>query len=271
MYIPIHTYTHMSIYPIPISHAGLINGSFNVSDFKTSPAVSSATKLYNDGRYLRVAGTVSSSALTSFTNGVNISGVLSLGNSGMTVSGKVSTALLTVSTDASFNTVNASGLSTLVSVRATTIGCNSIATTSIDASGSIQSLQASDSLNTSQVFATNMTFDYTAGMVYYLSTSNITQSQIFFANIPTTPKKSYIFTFILKPSTASNAWYLKPSGNYVRVNGGYATVSGIGSGSTGSVVLPSTYTYIIQQRTIFSIGDTVDTPVYFAVSSVSAY
>jgi hypothetical protein len=260
----------MSIYPVPISHSGLVNGSFNVSDYKTSPAVSSATKLYNDGRYLRVAGTVSSSALTSFTNGVNISGVLSLGNSGMTVSGKISTSLLSVSSDASFNTINASGISTLASVRATILGCNSIATTSIDASGSIQSLQASDSLNTSQTFATNMTFDFSAGMVYYLPTSSITLSQIFFTNIPTTPKKSYIFTFIMKPSTASNPWYLKTSTNYVRVNGGYATVSGIGSGS-GSVVLPSSYTYIVQQITIFSIGDTVDTPVYFALSSVSAY
>ncbi len=262
----------MSIYPVPISHAGLINGSFNVSDFKTSPAVSSAVKIYNDARYLRNSGVVSSSAsLTSFANNVNINGVLSLGNSGMTVSGKISTSLLSVSTDASFNTINASGLSTLSSVHATILGCNSIATTSIDASGSIQSMQASDSLNTSQTFAVNMTFDYSAGMVYYLPTSSITQSQIFFTNIPTTPKRSYIFTFVLKPSTASNAWYLKPSGNYVRVNGGYATVSGIGSGSTGSVVLPSTYTYIVQQITIFSIGDTVDSPVFFAVSSVSAY
>jgi hypothetical protein len=268
MYIP-HTYllTHMSIYPVPISHAGLINGSFNVSDFKTSPAVSSATKLYNDGRYLRVAGTVSSSALTSFINGVNITGMLSLGNSGMTVSGKISTTLLTVSTDASFNTINASGLSTLSTIHALTIGCNSIATTSIDASGSIQSLQSSDSLNTSQVFAVNMTFDYTAGMVYYLPTSNLTQSQIFFTNIPGTPNKSYIFTFILKPSTASNPWYLKPSGNHVRVNGGYGTLSGLQS---GQVILPTSYTYLIQQITIFSIG-TLDTPVFFAVSSVSSY
>ena len=262
----------MSIYPVPISHAGLINGSFNVSDFKTSPAVSSAVKIYNDARYLRNSGVVSSSAsLTSFANNVNINGVLSLGNSGMTVSGKISTSLLSVSTDASFNTINASGLSTLSGgVKSTSIGCNSIATTSIDASGSIQSLQASDSLNTSQTFAVNMTFDYSAGMVYYLPTSSITQSQIFFTSIPTTPKRSYIFTFVMKPNTASNPWYLKPSGNYVRVNGGYATVSGIGSGS-GSVVLPSTYTYIIQQITIFSIGDTVDSPVFFAVSSVSAY
>jgi hypothetical protein len=267
MYIPIHTYTHMSIYPVPISHAGLINGSFNVSDFKTSPAVSSAVKKFNDGRYLRNSGTVSSSALTSFTNGVNISGVLSLANN-MTVSAKVSTSLLNVSSDASFNTINASGLSTLSTLHATTIGCNSIATTSIDASGSIQSLQASDSLNTSQVFAINMTFDYTSGMVYYLPTSNLTQSQIFFTNIPTTPKRSYIFTFVLKPSTASNPWYLKPSGNYVRVNGGYGTLSGLAS---GQVILPTSYTYLVQQITIFSIGDTIETPVFFAVSSVSSY
>ncbi len=258
----------MSIYPVPISHSGLVNGTFNVLDFKTSPAVSSAVKIYNDARYLKNSGVVSSSAsLTSFANNVNINGVLSLGNSGMTVSGKISTSLLSVSTDASFNTINASGLSTLSSVHATILGCNSIATTSIDASGSIQSLQASDSLNTSQTFAVNMTFDYSAGMVYYLPTSSITQSQIFFTNIPTTPNKSYIFTFILKPSTASSPWYLKPSGNYVRVNGGYGTLSGLAS---GQVILPTSYTYLIQQITIFSIG-TVDTPVYFAVSSVSSY
>jgi hypothetical protein len=109
-----------------------------------------------------------------------------------------------------------------------------------------------------------MTFDYSVGMVYYLSTSSLTQSQIFFTNIPFTPKKSYIFSFVLKSSTASPPWYLKPLCNYVRVNGGYGLES-------GQVVLPTSYTYLIQQITIFSIGDTVDSPAYFAVSSVSTY
>jgi hypothetical protein len=150
--------------------------------------------------------TVSSSAVfTSFNNSVNINGLLSLGNR-MNVVRTVSTASLTVSSNATLHDVNIGGATTLVGLNAT-----SIATSLLDVSGLFQANQSSDKLNLSRPYAGTMSFSMTNdGMVFYINSSNIAQALVSFTEVPTTPQRSYIFTFILKPSSASSPYYLKP-------------------------------------------------------------
>jgi hypothetical protein len=177
-------YMVLYIYSIPISHNGVVNGSFNVCDYLTSAAVSSAVKIFNDGRYLRNSGIVVSSASTTFNNSVNINGILYLANA------KVS-GTLTVSSDSSFNNVNIGGTTTLGTLNAGSIACNSVACGSIDVSGLFQAHQSSDSLNLTRAFAATMTFSMTNdGMVFYLPSTSITQSMLHFSEIPTTAQRS---------------------------------------------------------------------------------
>jgi hypothetical protein len=50
----------------------------------------------------------------------------------------------------------------------------------------------------------------TTGMVYNLTTSSTAITSLGFTNIPTTPQQTYVFNFVLNPSTANSAWWLKP-------------------------------------------------------------
>jgi hypothetical protein len=90
----------------------------------------------------------------------------------------------------------------------------------------LQSAKSTDSLK-SKIFASAMTFSINDGMVFYLTTNSTAMTTISFTDILTTPQKSYIFTFIMKPSTASSAFYIKPNTNFINVNGISVSLSGL--------------------------------------------
>ncbi len=146
------------------------------------------------------------------------------------------------------------------------LNSNSLATFSdINVTGILDSAKSTDSLNTSEIFTTDMTFSIDNGMVYYLSTNSTVMTTLSFTDISTTPQKSFIFTFIMKPNTASSAFYIKPNTNFISVNGLSVSLSGL-----ANVSLPSSYTYLVQQLSILNISTTL-TPSYIALTSVSAY
>jgi hypothetical protein len=109
----------MSIYPIPVLNNGIVNvPTINVSDYKTSSAVLSAVKIFNDGRYLRNSLAVSS-ASTFFQSVLPpIGGITTLGNP------------------------NVSG----------PVACASVACASLDVSGLLHSQKSADSPNLSMAW-----------------------------------------------------------------------------------------------------------------------
>jgi hypothetical protein len=146
------------------------------------------------------------------------------------------------------------------------LNVNSLATfQNVDIDGTLQSKKMTDALNVSKTFASNMTFSINDGMVYYISSNSTSQTTITFTDIPTTPQKSYIFTFVIKPTTVSSPWYIKPNSNFLNVNGISVTLSGL-----NNTTLPSSYAYIVQQITIFNISQT-STPNFIAITGFSGY
>jgi hypothetical protein len=109
------------------------------------------------------------------------------------------------------------------------------------------------------------------GMVYNMTSNSTALSSLAFTNIPTTPQQTYVFSFIILPSTASSAWYLKPPTNFITVTaiGGTAN-TGVPLYGISNVIFPQSYTYIMQQITIVNTSLS-STPSFIAFLSVSAY
>jgi hypothetical protein len=57
----------------------------------------------------------------------------------------------------------------------------------------------------------------TTGMVYNLSTTATVLTSLAFTAIPTTPQRTYVFSFVLLPTTNSSSWYLRPSTNFISI------------------------------------------------------
>ena len=147
---------------------------------------------------------------------------------------------------------------TNVTSNATTTSFNSLAISTLKAKQNIDTF-------TTSTFASMMTFNFTVNMIYYLEINSLTNSFLFFTNIPTTAQQSYIFTFLIKPTTNSK-FYINPINNLISINGVLNTpVYG-----TTNVSLPSTFSFIVQQITIVNTSTTT-TPNYIALTSVTAY
>ena len=111
----------------------------------------------------------------------------------------------------------------------------------------------------------------TTGMVYNLSTTSTAMTSLGFTNIPTTPQQTYVFTFVLLPSTVSSAWYLKPPTNFLSITAVGGTINtAVPLYGISNVVLPSAYTYMLQQITIVNTSTTT-TPSFIEFLSVSGY
>ena len=131
----------------------------------------------------------------------------------------------------------------------------------------ISTLKAKQNIDTFSIttFASMMTFNFTVNMIYYLEINSLTNSFLFFTNIPTTASQSYIFTFLIKP-TINSKFYINPINNLISINGVLNTpVYG-----TTNVSLPSTFNFIVQQITIINTSTTT-TPSFIGLTSVSAY
>ena len=139
----------------------------------------------------------------------------------------------------------------------------------INVAGVLIAAQTSD-IYTNVVFSVTPSFNMSAGMLYALAPSTNSLTSFSLTNIPTTAQATYVFTFILQPTTASSAFYLKPPNNIISVvctnNVSYsATVYGV-----SSLAFPSTYTYLLQQITLINKG-TLAAPIFIAFISVVGY
>jgi hypothetical protein len=130
--------------------------------------------------------------------------------------------------------------------------------------GLLKSTQTSDTL-TSEVFRADQTYSITNGMVYSLISDATAVNSVSFINIPTTVNQSYIFTFILKPSTANSPYFIRPNTNNININGVSIPLYGLQNAS-----LPGKYTYLVQQISII-YNLYASSPQFIALTSISAY
>jgi hypothetical protein len=128
----------------------------------------------------------------------------------------------------------------------------------------LKAKQSTDTL-TADIIRSELVYSFTNGMVYSIISSNTTVYSVSFINIPTTINQSYIFTFILQPRSANSPYYIKPSSNTINVNGVSVPLYGL-----NNVVLPTSYTYLVQQISIIYKIYT-SSPSFIALTSVSAY
>ena len=131
-------------------------------------------------------------------------------------------------------------------------------------SGLLNTKQNSDSLVTA-TFSAAQTYSFNNGMVYTLTSNSTATTTLSINDIPTTPQQSYIFTFILQPTTANSPYWIKPNTSFVSVNGGSAPLYGL-----QNATLPAAYTYIVQQVTVLNISTTAS-PNFITYISVSGY
>jgi hypothetical protein len=108
------------------------------------------------------------------------------------------------------------------------------------------------------------------GMVYNLTTTSDAITSLSLTDIPTTSQQTYVFTFVLQPSTIDSPWYLQPPTNFIDITpiGGSSMVVPIYGIS--NVVFPVSYTYILQTITVVNTSTTTS-PNFISFLSVSAY
>ena len=136
--------------------------------------------------------------------------------------------------------------------------------------GVCNTLQSADTI-LPITFSTTPSFSMVSGMVYNLTTSSTAITSLGFTNIPTTPQQTYIFTFVLNPSTANSAWWLKPPTNFLSITAvGGSVNTAVPLVGISNVVLPASYTYLFQQITIVNTSATT-TPSFMGFVSVSGY
>jgi hypothetical protein len=129
----------------------------------------------------------------------------------------------------------------------------------------LEAKQSTDTL-TSVVFQSNQSYSFNNGMVYSIISDSTTMNSVSFIDILTTINQSYMFTFILRPSNANSPYYIRPSSNSINVNGVSIPLYGL-----QNVVLPTSYTYLVQQISIIYNIYSSPPPQFIALTSVSAY
>jgi hypothetical protein len=210
---------------------------------------------------------VLSNASTIFNDTVDIVGLCTVDN--INVSSLVDTSNINVSALATFQNITVTGVLTSGKIDATNINISgnidsTLATIdTLTVSNLLKAKQSSDTL-TSDVFRSDQLYSFSNGMVYSIISDSTTVNSVSFINIPTTTNQSYIFTFILQPSIASNPYYIKPSSNTIVVNGVSVPLYGL-----QNVSIPLNYTYLVQQISI--IYDIYSGNNFFALTSVTAY
>jgi hypothetical protein len=136
--------------------------------------------------------------------------------------------------------------------------------------GVCNTLQSADTI-LPITFTTTPSFSMLSGMVYNLTTTSTAITSLGFTNIPTTPQQTYVFTFVLNPSTANSAWWLKPPTAFISITAvGGSINTAVPLVGMSNVVLPSAYTYMFQQITIVNTSTTT-TPSFMGFVSVAGY
>ncbi len=216
----------MSIYPSPRFNHGVLNSTFNSSDYiQTNAGGSGLTIAQTDAKYLQISGVANSSAQTTFQNTVDFKSLLTVDN-------------MQVNALATLETLTVENL--------------------------LKAKQSTDTL-TSGVFQSNQSYSFNNGMVYSIISDSTTVNSVSFIDIPTTINQSYIFTFILRPSSVNSPFYIKPSSNTINVNGVSISLYGL-----QNVTLPTNYTILVQQISIiYNIYSS--SPQFIALTSVSGY
>jgi hypothetical protein len=226
----------MSIYASPKLHNGSLNATFNNTDYIKLPNSGGSTIAQTDARYLRNSGIALSSANTTFSGTVDIGGLCTVGN-------------IKINNIATIKDITVSNLGTFKDIVVT---------------GLLKSTQSSDKI-TAEVFKADQTYSFSNGMVYSIISDATAVNSVSFINIPTTVNQSYIFTFIIQPSTANSPYYIRPSNNTVNVNGVSIPLYGL-----QNVSLAGNYTYLVQQISII-YNLYASSPQFIALTSVSSY
>lgn len=130
--------------------------------------------------------------------------------------------------------------------------------------GVLRAAQEADPVTAITTFSTTPTFDMNANGMVYSMTPTAAMTSTTFSNIPTTPASSYSFTFVLQ---TGSAYYIKPSTISVGAGGATYTATLVG---LSNVVLPTSYTYLVQTINIVATG-TVAAPTFIALTSVAGY
>jgi hypothetical protein len=254
----------MSIYPSPKQHNGALNTIFNNRDYiQTNTGSTGLTITQTDAKYLQISGVTSSSAQTIFQNTVDFKSLVTVDN-------------ITANTLATFKNVSITGNITgnvtgnitgnvNGNVSSTNIEVSDLATIdTLTVAKLLKSKQQTDTLIT-DVFRTYQIYSFTNGMVYSIISDSTTVNSVSFINIPTTVNQSYIFTFLLQPSTLNSPYYIKSINDAINVNGISIPLYGL-----QNVTLPTNYTYLVQQISII-YNLYASNPKFIALTSVSAY
>jgi hypothetical protein len=261
----------MSIYASPKTRNGILNTIFNNTDYiKINSGGGGLTIAQTDSKYLQISGVANSSAQTIFQNTVDIKSLLTVDNikvntlatlENISVTGNITGNVTGNITGNVTGNINGNVTGNLVS---TNIQVSDLGTfKNMTASGLLQCRQSSDTLTT-DIFRSDQLYSFSNGMVYSIISDATTVNSVSFINIPTDTNKTYIFTFILQPSAVNSPYYIKPSSNTIVVNNVSVPLYGL-----SNVVLPSSYTYMVQQISI--IYDIYAGGNFFALTSVSAY
>jgi hypothetical protein len=176
------------------------------------------------------------------------------------VTSSIATAIQPLATSTSVNSAIAS--SSLIPQTNIWTGANTFR-------GVCNAVQSADTI-LPVTFSATPSFAMTSGMVYNMSTTATVLTSLAFTAIPTTPQQTYVFSFVLLPTTNSSPWYLRPPTNFISITplGGAlltAPIYGI-----SSVVFPTSYTYIVQTITIVNTSTTTS-PTFISFLSVSGY
>ena len=134
----------------------------------------------------------------------------------------------------------------------------------LSVSALLSAKQATDTI-VSATFSAAQTYSFLTGMVYTLTSNSTTTTTLAITDLPTTPQQSYIFTFIIQPTTTNSPYWIKPNTNFISANGISTPLYGL-----QNIALPAAYTYIVQQVTVIN-SSTTTTPSFIAFTSLSAY
>jgi hypothetical protein len=145
------------------------------------------------------------------------------------------------------------------------VNFNSLATIeNLTVNSLMKTKQSTDTLIIS-AFSAAQIYNFSNGMVYDLISDATVMTTLSFTDIPITSQQSYIFTYILQPSTPNSGYYIKPNTNFINVNGSSVSLYGL-----QNISLPAAYIYLVQQITIIN-RSTTTTPSFIALTSISAY
>jgi hypothetical protein len=151
-------------------------------------------------------------------------------------------------------------------VRETNLKNSGVATSSANTTftGTVNTTRTTQTLS-SATFTGIQSYSFNNGMVYSLASNATSITSLSILNIPSNPLQTYKFTFIIEPNVINSPYYLKPTTNNILINGTSVSLFGL-----TNVVLPSSYTFLVQEITIMN-KSTTTTPLFVALTNVLGY